>query len=53
VAKGHEFRAVAVMACEEDVVPLAFRLEPAASESELRETYETGHHLLYVACARA
>lgn len=53
LAKGMEFRAVAVMACDEDVVPLASRLEGAATEAELRETYETERHLLYVACTRA
>jgi superfamily I DNA/RNA helicase len=53
LAKGLEFRAVAVIACDEDVVPLAERLSTAASEAELREIYETERHLLYVACTRA
>ena len=53
LAKGLEFRAVAVMACDEDIVPLASRLDGAANESELREAYETERHLLYVACTRA
>jgi superfamily I DNA/RNA helicase len=52
-AKGLEFRAVAVIGCDEDVVPLALRLETAANEGELREIYETERHLLYVACTRA
>lgn len=52
-AKGLEFRAVAVMACDEDVVPLAGRIALAANEAELREIYETERHLLYVACTRA
>ncbi|HKK35688.1 MAG TPA: 3'-5' exonuclease [Paracoccaceae bacterium] len=51
--RGLEFRAVAVMACDEDIVPLASRLDGAANESELREAYETERHLLYVACTRA
>ncbi|MGR3783826.1 MAG: 3'-5' exonuclease [Albimonas sp.] len=53
LAKGLEFRAVAVLACDEDVVPLADRLEGAATEAELKEIYETERHLLYVACTRA
>jgi hypothetical protein len=53
LAKGLEFRAVAVMACDEDVVPLAERLATASSEAELREIYETERHILYVACTRA
>ena len=52
-AKGLEFRAVAVMACDEDVVPLEARLETAGSESDLEEIYATERHLLYVACTRA
>jgi superfamily I DNA/RNA helicase len=53
LAKGLEFRAVAVMACDEDIVPLGARIALAANEGELREIYETERHLLYVACTRA
>ena len=53
LAKGLEFRAVAIMACDEDLVPLGERLAQAATELELREIYETERHLLYVACTRA
>ncbi|WP_170756487.1 3'-5' exonuclease [Ruegeria lacuscaerulensis] len=53
IAKGLEFRAVGVLACDEDVVPLSARLEAAATEAELKEVYETERHLLYVACTRA
>lgn len=53
VAKGLEFRAVAVMACDEEVVPLASRVEAAGSEGDLEEIYSTERHLLYVACTRA
>lgn len=53
LAKGLEFRAVAVMACDEDIVPLRARLEAAADEADLREVYDTERHLLYVACTRA
>ena len=53
LAKGLEFRAVAVVACDEDLLPLSERLALAASEPELREIYETERHLLYVASTRA
>jgi superfamily I DNA/RNA helicase/mRNA-degrading endonuclease RelE of RelBE toxin-antitoxin system len=53
LAKGLEFRAVAVMACDGDVIPLAQRIETAADESDLEEVYNTERHLLYVACTRA
>lgn len=53
LAKGLEFRAVVVMACDEDVVPLRARLDAAADEADLREVYDTERHLLYVACTRA
>ncbi|MFN3259901.1 MAG: 3'-5' exonuclease [Pikeienuella sp.] len=52
-AKGLEFRAVAVVACDEAIVPLGPRLAEAATEAELKEIYETERHLLYVACTRA
>ena len=53
LAKGLEFKAVAVMACDEDVLPLPSRLEQASDELELDEVYDTERHLLYVACTRA
>ena len=53
LAKGLEFKAVAVMACDDDVLPLRARLEAVADEVELDEVYETERHLLYVACTRA
>lgn len=53
LAKGLEFRIVIVMACDDDIVPLASRVESAADESELQEVYDTERHLLYVACTRA
>ena len=52
LAKGLEFKAACVMACDDGVLPLRFRLE-AADETELDEVYETERHLLYVACTRA
>lgn len=52
-AKGLEFRAVAVMACDEEVVPLQERIENITDEADLETVYETERHLLYVACTRA
>ena len=52
-AKGLEFRAVAVIACDDDVIPLESRLAEIADEADLEDTYNTERHLLYVACTRA
>lgn len=53
LAKGLEFRAVAVMACDDEVVPLQERIETVADDADLEEVYNTERHLLYVACTRA
>src|SRR5690606_41541056 len=53
LAKGLEFRAVAVMACDDEVLPLQERIETVADEADLEEVYNTERHLLYVACTRA
>lgn len=53
LAKGLEFRAVAVMACDDEVIPLQERIENVGDEADLQEVYETERHLLYVACTRA
>ena len=53
LAKGLEFRAVAVMACDDEVVPLQERIETVGDDSDLQEVYDTERHLLYVACTRA
>jgi superfamily I DNA/RNA helicase len=53
LAKGLEFRAVAVMACDDDIVPLQERIEMVADNADLEEIYDTERHLLYVACTRA
>jgi superfamily I DNA/RNA helicase len=53
LAKGLEFRAVAVMACDDEVIPLQSRIEAVADESDLEEVYNTERRLLYVACTRA
>jgi mRNA-degrading endonuclease RelE of RelBE toxin-antitoxin system len=53
LAKGLEFRAVAVIACDDAVIPLQERIETAGDDTELEEVYDTERHLLYVACTRA
>ncbi len=53
LAKGLEFRAVAVMACDDEVVPLQERIETVGDDADLQEVYDTERHLLYVACTRA
>ena len=52
-AKGLEFKAVAVMACDDEALPLQSRIDNATDENELREVFETERHLFYVACTRA
>lgn len=53
LAKGLEFRAVVVMACDDEVIPLQERLETVADDTDFEEVYNTERHLLYVACTRA
>ena len=53
LAKGLEFKAVVVMACDDDILPLQDRIETVADEGELDEVYETERRLFYVACTRA
>ncbi len=53
LAKGLEFRAVVVMACDDEIIPLQSRIETVADDSDLEEVYNTERHLLYVACTRA
>ena len=53
LAKGLEFKCVAVMACDDDVIPLQQRIESVVDDSDLEEVYNTERHLLYVACTRA
>lgn len=52
-AKGLEFRAVVVMACDENVIPSEERIRSIGDPTDLQEAYETERHLLYVACTRA
>jgi superfamily I DNA/RNA helicase/mRNA-degrading endonuclease RelE of RelBE toxin-antitoxin system len=53
LAKGLEFRAVVVMACDDEVIPLQSRIESVMDDSDLLDVYDTERHLLYVACTRA
>ena len=53
LAKGLEFRAVAVVACDSEVIPSSKRLEIITDSSDLADAYNTERYLLYVACTRA
>jgi mRNA-degrading endonuclease RelE of RelBE toxin-antitoxin system len=53
LAKGLEFRAVVVMACDDEIIPLQERIEAVGDDADLQEVYDTERHLLYVACTRA
>ncbi|KWT13896.1 UvrD-helicase domain-containing protein [Pseudomonas amygdali] len=53
LAKGMEFRVVAVMACDDVIIPSQARVDTAADEAELTEIFNTERQLLYVACTRA
>jgi len=53
LAKGLEFRAVVVMACDDEIIPLQDRVENVGDDADLQEVYDTERHLLYVACTRS
>lgn len=53
LAKGLEFKAVAVMACDSDVIPSRQRIEDMGDDADLEDIYATERQLLYVACTRA
>ena len=53
LAKGLEFRAVVVMACDDEIIPLQERIAAVGDNGDLQETYITERQLLYVACTRA
>lgn len=53
LAKGLDFRAVAVMACDAEIVPLESRVELAETQDDLDEIWQTERQLLYVAATRA
>ncbi len=52
-AKGLEYRAVAVIACDSAILPSPARLAEAGFISGMEDVYETERNLLYVACTRA
>jgi superfamily I DNA/RNA helicase/mRNA-degrading endonuclease RelE of RelBE toxin-antitoxin system len=53
LAKGLEFRAVVVMACDHEVLPLQERISAVGDPGDLEEVYDSERQLLYVACTRA
>lgn len=53
LGKGLEFKAIVVMACDDEILPLQSRVEAVADEVDLDDVYETERQLLYVACTRA
>ena len=53
LAKGLEFRAVVVMCCDDEVIPLQERIQMVTDDADLEEVYNTERQLLYVACTRA
>jgi len=52
-AKGAEFRAVAIVGLDHDVLPDERRIMAARDEAQLDEVMATERHLLYVAATRA
>jgi superfamily I DNA/RNA helicase len=53
LAKGLEFKSVAVMACDDEVIPLQQRIDTVGDEADLEDVFDTERHLLYVGCTRA
>jgi superfamily I DNA/RNA helicase len=53
LAKGLEFKAVVVMACDDEIIPSQERMETVGDDADLEEIYDTERQLLYVACTRA
>jgi hypothetical protein len=45
LAKGLEFRAVVVMACENEIIPLQERIETVGDDADLQEVYDTERQL--------
>jgi superfamily I DNA/RNA helicase len=53
LVKGLEFRAVAVMACDDEIIPSQERIENVGDDADLEEVHNSERHLLYVACSRS
>ncbi|WP_054032245.1 3'-5' exonuclease [Desulfatitalea tepidiphila] len=47
LAKGLEFRAVAVIVYDDEVIPSQQRIERVTNDSDLEEVYNIERHLLY------
>ena len=52
-AKGLEFKAVAVMACDDKVIPSQDLVESLGDVADLDMILQRERHLLYVGCTRA
>jgi len=50
LAKGLEFQAVVVMACDDEVISSQERIENIADHADLKDVYNTERHVFYVAC---
>ena len=50
--KGHEFRAVAVMFCDDEALPSKLRIDQVSDAADLVKVYNTERHLFYLACTR-
>ncbi len=44
LAKGMEFRAIIVMACDDEVLPSQDRIETVADDADLAEVYDSSLH---------
>ena len=53
MSKRPAFRAVAVMACDDEVAPLQEGIAAVGDDGDPRDVYETERNLLHVACRRA
>jgi mRNA-degrading endonuclease RelE of RelBE toxin-antitoxin system len=53
LAKGLEFKAVAIMACDDEIIPSQERIQEISDDADIEEVYNTERHLLYVAATRA
>jgi hypothetical protein len=52
LAKGLEFRAVVVMACDDEIIPLQERIETVGDDADLQEVYDT-ERTCFTSLARA
>ena len=52
-SKGLTFRASAVIACNDEIIPSQSRISSITDSADLEDVYNTERQLLYVACTRA